>query len=73
METPHLLKANLLKYDLNEVTKKYMIGQKLCLFNGPKRPDFKSNLLSLTKCPVVFTEDIFQDFKSEMAFLIIIA
>ena len=49
--TPGITKADLLAYDLYEAAKKYLVGQKIRLFNGPKEPDFESNLyILLCKC-----------------------
>ena len=42
--TPGITRADLLAYDLYEAAKKYLVGQKIRLFNGPKEPDFESNL-----------------------------
>ena len=58
-------------YDLYEAAKKYLAGQKIRLFNGPKEPDFESNLYLLkhTKCPAVLTENLFQDCLSDVSFL----
>ena len=63
--------ADLLAYDLYEAAKKYLAGQKIRLFNGPKEPDFESNLYLLkhTKCPAVLTENLFQDCLSDVSFL----
>ena len=69
--TPGITRADLLAYDLYEAAKKYLVGQKIRLFNGPKEPDFESNLYLLkhTKCAAVLTENIFQDCLSDVAFL----
>ena len=69
--TPGITRADLLAYDLYEAAKKYLVGQKIRLFNGPKEPDFESNLYLLkhTKCASVLTENMFQDSISDVAFL----
>ena len=69
--TPGITRADLLAYDLYEAAKKYLVGQKIRLFNGPKEPDFESNLYLLrhTKCAAVLTENMFQDCLSDVAFL----
>lgn len=69
--TPGITRADLLAYDLYEAAKKYLVGQKIRLFNGPKEPDFESNLYLLkhTKCPAVLTENMFKDCLSDVAFL----
>ena len=69
--TPGITRADLLAYDLYEAAKKYLVGQKIRLFNGPKEPDFESNLYLLkhTKCPSVLTENMFQDCLSNVSFL----
>ena len=69
--TPGITRADLLAYDLYEAAKKYLVGQKIRLFNGPKEPDFESNLYLLkhTKCPAVLTENMFQDCLSDVSFL----
>ena len=68
---PGINKADLLAYDLYEAAKKYLVGQKIRLFNGPKESDFESNLYVLkhTKGPAVLTENMFQDCLSDVAFL----
>lgn len=69
--THGITRADLLAYDLYEAAMKYLVGQKIRLFNGPKEPDFESNLYLLkhTKCPAVLTENMFQDCLSDVAFL----
>lgn len=69
--TPGITRADMLAYDLYEAAKKYLVGQKIRLFNGPKEPDFESNLYLLkhTKCPSVLTENMFQDCLSDVSFL----
>ena len=69
--TPGITRADLLAYDLYEAAKKYLVGQKIRLFNGPKEPDFESNLYLLrhTRCAAVLTENMFQDFLSDVSFL----
>ena len=69
--TPGITRADLLAYDLYEAAKKYLVGQKIRLFNGPKEPDFESNLYLLkhTKCAAVLTENMFQDCLSDVFFL----
>ena len=69
--TPGITRADLLAYDLYEAAKKYLVGQKIRLFNGPKEPDFESNLYLLkhTKCAAVLTENMFQDCLSDVDFL----
>ena len=69
--TPGITRADLLAYDLYEAAKKYLVGQKIRLFNGPKEPDFESNLYLLkhTKCAAVLTENMFQDCLSDVSFL----
>lgn len=69
--TPGITKADLLAYDLYEAAKKHLVGQKIRLFNGPKEPDFESNLYLLkhTKCAAVLTENMFQDCISDVSFL----
>lgn len=69
--TPGITKADLLAYDLYEAAKKHLVGQKIRLFNGPKEPDFESNLYLLkhTKCAAVLTENMFQDCLSDVSFL----
>ena len=69
--TPGITRADLLAYDLYEAAKKYLVGQKIRLFNGPKEPDFESNLYLLkhTKCAAVMTENMFQDCLSDVSFL----
>lgn len=42
--TPGITKANLLAFDIYKTAKKYLVGQKIRLFNRPKEPDFESNL-----------------------------
>lgn len=61
----------MLAYDLYEAAKKYLVGQKIRLFNGPKEPDFESNLYILkhTKCAAVLTEKMFQDCRKDVGFL----
>ena len=69
--TPGITRADLLAYDLYEAAKKHLGGQKIRLFNGPKEPDFESNLYLLkhTKCAAVLTENMFQDCLSDVSFL----
>ena len=69
--TPGITKADLLAYDLYEAAKKHLVGQKIRLFNGPKEPDFESNLYLLkhTKCAAVLTENMFQDCRKDVEFL----
>lgn len=69
--TPGITRADLLAYDLYEAAKKYLVGQKIRLFNGPKEPDFESNLYLLkhTKSAAVLTENMFQDCLSDVSFL----
>ena len=69
--TPGITRADLLAYDLYEAAKKYLVGQKIRLFNGPKEPDFESNLYLLkhTKCAAVLTENMFQDCRKDVEFL----
>lgn len=69
--TPGITRADLLAYDLYETAKKYLTGQKIRLFNGPKEPDFESNLYLLkhTKCPAVLTENLFQDCLKDVEYL----
>ena len=69
--TPGITQADLLAYDLYEAAKKYLVGQKIRLFNGPKEPDFESNLYLLkhTKCAAVLTENMFQDCRKDVEFL----
>ena len=69
--TPGITRADLLAYDLYEAAKKHLVGQKIRLFNGPKEPDFESNLYILkhTKCAAVLTENMFQDCLSDVSFL----
>ena len=69
--TPGITRADMLAYDLYEAAKRYLVGQKIRLFNGPKEPDFESNLYLLkhTKCAAVLTENMFQDCLSDVAFL----
>ena len=69
--TPGITRADLLAYDLYEAAKKYLFGQKIRLFNGPKEPDFESNLYLLkhTKCPSVLTENMFQDCREDVEYL----
>ena len=69
--TPGITRADLLAYDPYEAAKKYLVGQKIRLFNGPKDPDFESNLYILkhTKCAAVLTENMFQDCLSDVSFL----
>ncbi|MBQ0124687.1 MAG: N-acetylmuramoyl-L-alanine amidase [Bacteroidales bacterium] len=69
--TPGISQADLLAYDLYEAAKKYLVGQKIRLFNGPKEPDFESNLYLLkhTKCAAVLTENMFQDCRKDVEFL----
>lgn len=69
--SPGITRADLLAYDLYEAAKKYLVGQKIRLFNGPKEPDFESNLYLLrhTQCAAVLTENMFQDCLSDVAFL----
>jgi N-acetylmuramoyl-L-alanine amidase len=69
--TPGITRADLLAYDLYEAAKKHLVGQKIRLFNGPKEPDFESNLYLLkhTKSAAVLTENMFQDCLSDVAFL----
>ena len=42
--TPGITRVDLLAHDLYEAAKKHLVGQKIRLFNGPKEPDFESNL-----------------------------
>lgn len=69
--TPGITKADLLAYDLYEAAKKHLFGRKIRLFNGPKEPDFESNLYLMkhTKCAAVLTENMFQDCISDVSFL----
>ena len=69
--TPGITRADLLAYDLYEAAKKYLVSQKIRLFNGPKEPDFESNLYLLkhTKCPAALTENMFQDCRRDVDFL----
>lgn len=69
--SPGITRADLLAYDLYEAAKKYLVGQKIRLFNGPKEPDFESNLYILkhTKCAAVLTENLFQDCRKDVEFL----
>ena len=70
--TPGITKADLLAYNLYEAAKKYLVGHKIRLFNGPKEPDFESNLYILkhTECPAVLTENFFMDCRVDCAFLL---
>lgn len=69
--SPGITRADLLAYDLYEAAKKYLVGQKIRQFNGPKEPDFESNLYLLkhTKCAAVLTENMFQDCRKDVEFL----
>ena len=69
--TPGITRADLLAYDLYEAAKKYLVGQKIRLFNGPKEPDFEENfcILRHTRCAAVLTENMFQDSLSDVSFL----
>lgn len=37
--TPGITHADMLAFDLYEAARKYLVGQKIRLFNGPKEPD----------------------------------
>lgn len=37
--TPGITRADMLAFDLYEAARKYLVGQKIRLFNGPKEPD----------------------------------
>ena len=69
--SPGITRADLLAYDLYEAAKKYLFGQNIRLYNGPKEPDFESNLYILkhTKCAAVLTENMFQDCRKDVEFL----
>ena len=69
--TPGITRADLLAYDLYEAAKKYLVCQKIRLFNGPMEPDFESILYLLrhTRCAAVLTENMFQDCQKDVEFL----
>ena len=69
--TPGITRTDMLAYDLYEAAKKYLAGQKIRLFNGPKEPDFEKNfyILRHTKCAAVLTENMFQDYRKDVEFL----
>jgi len=69
--TPGITKSDLLAWDLYQAAEKYIQGQKIRRFNGPKEPDYEENfyILRHTKCPAVLTENMFQDNKKDVTFL----
>ena len=69
--TPGITRSDLLAADLYEAARKHLAGQKIRQYNGPKEPDFESNFYVLrhSKCPAVLTENLYQDCRSDVAFL----
>lgn len=69
--TPGITKSDLLASDLYEAAKKYLVDQKIRLFNGPKEPDFEENfyILRHTRCATVLTENMFQDCRKDVDYL----
>ena len=69
--TPGITRSDLLAADLYETARKHLAGQRIRQYNGPKEPDFESNFFVLrhSKCPAVLTENLYQDCRSDVAFL----
>lgn len=69
--TPGITRSDLLASTLYEAARKYLVGQRIRQFNGPREPDFESNfcILRHSKCPAVLTENLFQDCLSDVSFL----
>lgn len=69
--TPGITRADMLAFDLYEAARKYLVGQKICLFNGPKEPDFEENfyILRHTRCAAVLTENMLKDCRKDVEFL----
>lgn len=69
--TRGITRADALAFDLYEAAKKYLVNQKVRLYNGPKEPDFEENfyILRRTKCAAVLTENMFQDCRKDVGFL----
>lgn len=57
-----ITRADMLAFDLYEAAKKYLVGQKIRQYYGPKEPDFEESfcILCHTKCAAVLTENMFQ-------------
>ena len=62
----------MLAFDLYEAARKYLVGQKIRQYNGPKEPDFEENfyILRHTRCASVLTENMFQDCRKDVEFLL---
>lgn len=69
--TQGVTKADALAFELYQAAQKYLVGQKIRLYNGPKEPDFEENfyILRHTKCAAVLTENMFQDCRKDVEFL----
>ena len=70
-DTPGITRSDLLAADLYDAARKHLAGQKIRQYNDPKEPDFESNFFVLrhSKCPAVLTENLYQDCRSDVAFL----
>ena len=70
-DTPGITRSDLLATDLYEAARKHLAGQRIRQYNGPKEPDFESNFYVLrhSKYPAVLTENLYQDCRSDVAFL----
>ena len=70
-DTPGITRSDLLAADLYEAARKHLAGQRIRRYNGPREPDFESNFFVLrhSKCPAVLTENLYQDCRSDVAFL----
>jgi N-acetylmuramoyl-L-alanine amidase len=70
--TPGITRADMLAFDLYEAARKYLVGQKIRQYNGPKEPDFEENfyILRHTRCASVLTENMFQDCRKDVEFLL---
>ena len=69
--TPGITRADMLAFDLYEAARKYLVGQKIRKYNGPKEPDFEENfyILRHTRCAAVLTENLFMDNSDDVHFL----
>lgn len=70
--TPGITRADMLAFDLYEAARKYLVGQKIRQYNGPQEPDFEENfyILRHTRCAAVLTENMFQDCRKDVEFLL---
>lgn len=71
LRLPGITHADMLAFDLYEAARKYLVGQKIRQYNGPKEPDFEENfyILRHTRCAAVLTENMFQDCRKDVEFL----